>query len=95
MKNHIDLNTTVSINSDILSTSLEDELVMLHMERGFYYGVDGVARYIWEQLEQPNTGRNLCKTLQQRYVVDNETAEREVLAFLSSLQAADLLTIHT
>lgn len=88
------LDTIISINHQILTSNLEDELLMMDMDQGYYYGLQGVGKRIWEQLEEPIKIRDLCTNLQQRYAADADTIEREVLAFLADLQGQSLIEIH-
>lgn len=47
--------------------------------------------FLWEQLQQETTEAELLKSLMQEYDVDEQTAVADIIAFLQSLKAADLL----
>lgn len=78
---------------DVLAHPLDDDLVMAHLENGHYYGVSGTARLIWEALAQPVQVAQLCTLLQQAYAVDTARCTADVLVFLNTLHAEDLLVI--
>lgn len=69
----------------LLESPLDGELVMLNIERGNYYGLNGVAKRIWELLDQPRSFRQLCETLQTEFDVATEQCESDVLVFLQDL----------
>jgi hypothetical protein len=90
----IALDSTVSRRQDLLTSALSDrELVLLNIERGAYFGMEGVAKRIWDQLEEPRRVADLCATLLTRFAVDPETCRREVLTFLTELHAKDLIVV--
>jgi hypothetical protein len=90
----ITLESTVSRRRDLLTSALSDrELVLLNIERGAYFGMEGVAKRIWEQLAEPRCVADLCATLLSRFAVDPDTCRREVLTFLTELHAKDLILV--
>lgn len=90
----ITLDSIVSVNPEILVSDVEDELIMMNLDQGYYYGLQGVGKRIWDQLEPPLSVRALCAKLQAGYAAQRDTIEREVLAFLADLHAQELITIH-
>ena len=78
-----------------LSNDLSDtEMVMLDIERGTYFGLQGVGKTIWDSLETPATVDELCVLLMDRFEVDGETCRRDVTSFLEALRAHDLIEVH-
>lgn len=90
--NTITLDATVVRSSDIMSSPVDDELVMIDMERGLYYSLDRVGADIWSRLATPQTVTALCTHLLQRYEVDRATCEADVLAVLNEMAANGLLS---
>lgn len=90
----ITLESTVTRCPALLISALSDrELVLLNIERGAYFGMEDVAKRIWDQLDEPRRVSDLCATLLARYAVDPGTCRRELLAFLTELQAKDLILV--
>jgi hypothetical protein len=78
-----------------LTNDLSDtETVMLDIERGTYFGLQGVGKAIWESLETPTTVDELCRGLMDRFEVDVATCQRDVTSFLEALRAHDLIEVH-
>jgi hypothetical protein len=90
----ITLEDTVSRRRDLLTSALSDrEMVLLNIECGAYFGMEGVAKRIWEELAEPRRVADLCATLLIRFAVDPDTCRREVLTFLTELRAKDLILV--
>lgn len=77
--------STIQRSDNQLSTQIDDEMVLMSIERGNYYGLDAIATDIWKRLEQPLTVSDLCGALVEEYDADAETILRDVLALLEHL----------
>ncbi len=81
----IDINARIARNEEIVSSDMDDEIVMMSIEQGEYYGINAVGSRIWELLEQPRTAAGLCDILLEEYDVPAEECRRDVLAFIEQL----------
>ena len=82
----IGLNTALSRNSDILYAPVgSEEMVMMSVTAGRYYGLNAVASRVWELLETPKTIAQLCAQICEEFEVDAQTCEAEVLKFVQDL----------
>ena len=87
---------TIICRSDaLLSTSLGDDVVMMDVEQGAYYGLEEVAARIWALTEQPASVGSLCDRLVAEYQVAPEQCQREVLSFVAELLNRNIVRIHT
>ena len=57
-------------NSDLIGTSIDDELVMLSVERDQYYGLRGVGSRVWELIEDPHTFEELVDQVLEEFDVE-------------------------
>lgn len=87
----ITLEATVVRCSDVIASPVDHELVMMDLERGMYYALNAVGADIWERLAQPIAVADLCSQLMQKYEVDRETCQADVLAVLNEMAANGLL----
>jgi hypothetical protein len=92
-KNTISADSVIRQSKDIVASDIDDEKVMMSMEKGHYYGLDSIGRSIWDILEKPMTVSQLIDTLRRDYDVDRETCERDVLAFLEALHADGIIHV--
>ena len=83
----------VARTDESLSATLDGEAVLLQPEAGMYYGMNEVATLLWERLEEPATVADLRAELRSEFDVEAAVADRDLRAFLSDLEAADLVEI--
>jgi len=82
----IGLSSTLNRNADILHAPVgAEELVMMSIEAGRYYGVNAVGARIWELLETPQTIQQLCTQICAEFDVDAQTCQTAILDFARDL----------
>jgi hypothetical protein len=81
--------------TDLLETEIEDEKVMMDIDQGRYYGLNGTGTRIWPLLAEPVLIRDLCDRLAAEFDVPAEQCERDVVGFLSDLLDRGLLQVVT
>ena len=82
-------------NGDQVTAKVDDEVVMMSMQQGEYYGLDSIGSRIWELFAKPNSVENIIETLMQEYDVDRKTCEKDVQEFIQKLVDKGLLKIAT
>jgi hypothetical protein len=78
-------------SDDIMTAPLDDMLLMMSVEQGKYFGLNGAGPRIWELLEQPIAEDQLVEALLDEYEVTREVCAAEVAAFLAGLRERHLL----
>lgn len=71
---------------------LDDEVIAINVETGFYYALVGPAADVWSAFDPVGTVQGVVAVLAARYDVAEEELRRDVDAFARQLQAAGLLT---
>lgn len=89
----IQLQSIVRRSPEPVSSEIDDDLVILSIERGRYYGTELVGQRIWQLLATPIRVDYLCDALVAEFTVKRATCEQEVLAFLSQLQQEGLIDV--
>jgi hypothetical protein len=89
----ISADTIVMQDSEPVAATVDDEIVMLSVRAGAYFGLEGVGSEIWNMLAEPHRVGDLCQTLSERYEVDPRTLDREVSSFLQALLDRGLLRV--
>jgi len=79
-------------SDDQIAARVDDEVVILSVERGSYFGLDDIGSDIWERIASPMRVDALCDALVAKYDADRATIERDVLALLEKLVAAGLVS---
>ena len=93
-KKEITTDTVISQIEEIVASDIDGETVMMSIENGKYYGLDDIGSRIWELIERPVKVSDLIDTLLERFDVDRETCERDVLKFLNELNDDKVLKVE-
>ncbi|MEI8355126.1 MAG: lasso peptide biosynthesis PqqD family chaperone [Deltaproteobacteria bacterium] len=95
MKNkNISTGSIVHQIEDIVASDIDDEKVMMSVEKGQYYSLDPIGSRVWELIEGPVKVSDLIDALLTKYDVDRETCEQDVLAFLEELREDGILQVE-
>jgi coenzyme PQQ synthesis protein D (PqqD) len=73
------------------SVDLEMEGVVLDLDSGVYFGLEGVGQRIWELLETPATPVSLRERLLEEYEVTDEVVRSDTQRFMEQLLANKLI----
>ncbi len=76
---------------DLLTTEVDDQLVLLDLRGARYLRMNRTGRMLWELLQQDRLPADLAAALQERFSLDAERALADVDAYLATLRARDLL----
>jgi len=86
--------STVVVSPHQVSTSLDDEAVILGADAGQYFGLSAVGARIWELVQQEVQVSAICATLCAEYDVAPAQCERDVIELLTDLRAKGLLDVR-
>ncbi len=85
------LDTVVVASPEQVSSKLGEEVVILNLRNGVYYGLDPIGTRIWELIQEPRSVRQVCEVLLEEYDVTFEQCAEDVLALMRDLQAQGLI----
>ena len=78
-------------NPDIIDNQIDDETVMMDVEKGAYFGLDPVGSIIWETMKKPHGIDDVVANLLQEYDVTAKQCEADITPFLERLIKTNLL----
>lgn len=87
------LDVTLSQTNKQVSADMGGEVAMLNIETGNYYHLNETGTRIWELLETPQRGVDLCARLTSEFDIDRETCEEAVLKHLQQLLRNEMVEI--
>lgn len=93
MTTQLTLDATLSQTTKQVSADMGGEVAMLNIETGNYYHLNETGTHIWELLETPQKGSELCDRLETKFDIDRETCEKEVLSHLQQLLRNEMVEI--
>lgn len=86
--------TRVVAAAGTVSSTLDDEAVLLHVTSGKYFGLNEVGQFIWQRLGTPVSVAELCGAVLEEYAIDGERCEKDVVSLLSILAEKGLVEIY-
>jgi ethanolamine ammonia-lyase large subunit len=89
----LNLDCIVQRDPEVLAAQVDEDVIMVSITNGFYYGVSDVARGIWDAIERPKKVSELIDDLTETYNVDRSKCEEETLLFLEELLTERLLQV--
>jgi Coenzyme PQQ synthesis protein D (PqqD) len=89
----LSLNSVVQRDPDVIAAEAGEDVVMVSIDKGYYYGVSDAAREIWQAIERPKKVSDLIADLVATHNVDKSLCEKETLLFLEDLLAERLLQV--
>jgi hypothetical protein len=76
-----------------LSSKLGDEMVILHLESGVYYGLDTVGARIWELAQQSRTVGEIRDQIVSEFDVAPRQCEEDLMQLLEQMQSQGLVQV--
>ena len=85
----------IAIPTHLLFQEVDDEAVLLDLEKGHYFGLDGVGTRIWKLLVEHSTLPAVYDALlQDGYAVDEEELEHDLEGFVQELAVQGLVELE-
>jgi len=84
------LDRVVSRNKDVAWRIIENEAILISAEDSMLHSLDEVGTRIWELSDGSNTVEQIIDTIFDEYEVDRETAEKDVIEFVTNLASEKL-----
>jgi hypothetical protein len=70
-----------------VQSKIDDETVMMDATSGYYFGLNSVATFVWEQLKEAQTVDQLVDKLILEYAVSREQCLEETTQLLKQMLA--------
>lgn len=87
----MNLGEKLTVPPHVMSRLVGDETVLLDLESGVYFGLDGVGQRIWESIAEGLTLGEAVAVLVSEYEVGEDQAQADVIEFARDLVARGLL----
>ena len=75
----------------IVSSTIDDELLMLDPDQGKYFGTGAVGKRTWEILQVPVTISEIVGQLMEEFEVTEDVCRADVVKFLEALRELKLI----
>ena len=94
MGQQMDGNSVVSWSEQAVATDVNDEIVLMNMDRNRCYGLGTTGSDIWRKLASPVRVSDVISQLKNEYEAPEGSVETGVLNTLIQLHSEGLIQIH-
>jgi Coenzyme PQQ synthesis protein D (PqqD) len=91
---NISSDTIVVATNSQVSCELNHETVILHFDKGAYFGLNDVGTVVWEKLQRPQAVSAIRDAILAEYDVDRSQCESDVLRLLNRLHDEGLIEVR-
>jgi hypothetical protein len=91
----LELDTVVVATDGHVSSTLEDEEVILDLTSGTYYGLNPVGRHIWSFIQSPKPVRAVCDHVLEAFDAKPDQVEQDVISLLRDMESEDLVRVES
>jgi len=84
---------TIQVSKDYVYCSVDDEMVLLGLEDGIYYGLNPVGAFIWEQIKEPKTIPEIRDAILEEFDVGRTECEEDLKELLQELADKGLIDV--
>jgi hypothetical protein len=85
------MNTIRKRENEFTETVIDDEIVIMHLDRGDFFALSGTAAAIWRLIDGTKGRDSLIEELSNDFDADPESVETDVDEFLEELGKAGLV----
>ena len=77
--------SVIKVSKEAVHCDVEDEVVILGMKDGVYYGLNPVGAFIWSKIQEPKTVEEIRDLILEEFDVGPEECESDLMELLQEL----------
>lgn len=89
----LEASTIVKRSTRQVGCEFSEEVVLLHLDKARYFGLQGVGAAVWNSLAEPKSITGICDDILAQFDVDPVACRADVIKFLTGLQEVGLIEI--
>ncbi|MBX3013933.1 MAG: PqqD family protein [Caldilineaceae bacterium] len=90
----MNLHDKVTIPAQVLDNQIDEEIVILDLASGTYFGLNPVGAAIWSALREGKTLAETCQVIVDQYDVSPSDVARDVIHLTTELLAKKLVHLQ-
>ena len=79
------MESVVCRSSDIVTSEIDDSIVMMSVSAGTFYGLNAVGSAIWQFVERPTTVETIITHILAEFEVSQAQCQDDILAFIEAM----------
>lgn len=88
----MDLHEKVAISQQAIAKEVGEELVILDLAAGTYFGLDAVGTRIWQLMGESKSLAEICEAMLDEFDVSRRELERDILILAGELSTRNLIS---
>lgn len=84
----------ILIPAHVMARQVGDDLVILDLSKGSYFGLDPIGAQIWRLMSEGRTLEEICASVQETYDAAPKKIERDIFRLAETLRANELIEIR-
>jgi hypothetical protein len=88
------MDDTFDIPPTVVARMVGDEVVILDLDAGTYFGLDPVGARIWELIGEGLTLSNVRDRMLNEYDTQSDTLEQDILELIKALREESLVAVR-
>ena len=89
----VDKDQYIVTDGDVLFTSMGEDAVLLHVQRGDYYSLNKVGARLWHLADGSKTIEDLAALLTEEFEISQEQAEEDIIELVEQFVKEDLVKV--
>ena len=89
----MDLYEKVVITQQVIAREVGEELVILDLAGGTYFGLDAVGMRIWQLMGESKSLAEICEVMLDEYDVSRTELERDIMILAEELSTRNLISL--
>ena len=89
----MDLHEKVVISQQVIAREVGEELVILDLSGGTYFGLDAVGARIWQLMGESKSLAEICEVMLDEYDVSRAELERDIMILAGELSTRNLISL--
>ncbi len=85
---------SIAVPKGVLFQDLGEDVVLLEIQSGQYYGLNAVGARMWSLLQQGQSVSQVLSTLHEEYEASEERLGADLKQFLNQLQSKGLIEVY-
>jgi len=90
----VSTDSVVTVAPVQLSCEVNGETVILHFDKGNYFGLNDVGTLVWKMIQRPCSVRELRDAILREYEVDADRCERDLVNLLEEFRGHGLIEVR-
>ena len=87
------ISSIVSVNKETVYCSIEEEVVILDIKDGIYYGLNPVGAFVWNLIGKPKKIEEIFDAILEEFNVNEKKCKNDLMELINELLNKGLIEV--